>query len=131
MNIDCNHHVASFSREQEGIGKRDKLTERPLGLEGNYTFVYTYPLSTAARFNHPLISSVGSIDILLRAKADYERIYAEEEAAVGETPNIPGMLNRDRSCGPYGIWGHCLSDLYFEQIEINTEKKIITFCIGS
>jgi len=131
MNIDCNHHVASFCREDVGDEERYLVDDTPLGLTGEYTFVYTYPLSAAARFNHPLITSAGSIDILLIAKADYEYIYAEEDAACGETPNIPGMLNRDRSEGPYGIWGHCLSDLYFEEIQIDSEKKIITFCIGS
>jgi hypothetical protein len=131
MKIDCNHHVASFSREDIGEEERYLVDDTPLGLVGTYSFMYRYPLSVEVGIPHPLIRLTSAIDILLLAKKDYEDIYAAEDAAVGETPNIPGMLNRDSSEGPYGIWGHCLSDLYFEQIEIDTEKKIIKFCIGS
>jgi hypothetical protein len=55
---------------------------------------------------------------LARAVADlYQRIYDEEdETAGGPTPNIPGLLNRGRSEGTYGIWGHDLGDLVLHTV---------------
>ena len=135
MKFDCNYHVASFCREDVGedVGEEEcyLVDDSPLGLEGDYTFLYSYPLRSKAWFGHVITASTSAVDILLLAKADYETIYAAEDAAVGPTDNIPGMLNRQQSEGPYGIWGHCLSDLYFEEIDIDTEKKTISFCIGS
>lgn len=44
----------------------------------------------------------------------YTKIYAEEDAAVGDPGLIPGMLNRATSSGPHGIWGHGIEDLFLE-----------------
>ena len=44
----------------------------------------------------------------------YVKIYAEEEGAAGDPGLIPGMLNRARSEGPHGIWGHGIEDLFLE-----------------
>lgn len=129
-NIDCNVHLCSFSKGME-VSECDRLpSDTPLGLDGIFTFVYDYPLSKKATFDHPLISSVSAIDILAIAKADYEFIYAAEEADDGPTENIPGMLNRASSDGRYGIWGHCIEDLFFEGIKID-ESNIVEFVIGS
>jgi len=127
MKIDCNHHAASFCRENIGDEERYLVTDTPLGLEGEYTFVYTYPLSREARIAHCDMASASAIDILLAARKDYEHIYAAEE----NPGHIPGMLNRAISDGPYGIWGHDFSDLYFESIDIDTAKKVISFGMGS
>jgi cytidylate kinase len=71
-------------------------------------------------------------DVLELASADYKRIYREEDADVGEpTKHIPGMLNREESKGRYGIWGHDIDDLVFEEVRIDTEKKTVRFGIGS
>jgi hypothetical protein len=134
--IDCNHHVESFTRE-EARGDNGQwstgpvLTETPLRLSGDYTFFYTYPLRVEAKFTHLILPTDSVIDILLLAKHDYMEIYRAEDDAVGKTGNIPGMLNRSVSSGPYGIWGHHLSDLYFEGVEIDNEKKTVKFNIGS
>lgn len=131
MDIHCNNHAQSFTREEALADKHYPVTDTPLVLEGEYTFVYTYPLSTPAHIKHPLIASVSAIDILLVAQADYNFIYDAEEKAAGDPGHIPGMLNRQQSEGPYGIWGHDFSDLYFESIEIDTDKKVIKFGMGS
>lgn len=44
----------------------------------------------------------------------YKEVYAEEDAAVGDPGHIDGMLNRQQSNGPHGIWGHDIGDLYLE-----------------
>jgi hypothetical protein len=56
----------------------------------------------------------------------YERIYREEDEAVGKpTPMITGMLNRDTSDGPYGIWGHVLSDLMLHTLNVAGNKLTV------
>lgn len=130
--VDCNHHAASFTRECAAEDEEYPLAEMPLGIEaGEYAFVYRYPLSQRASFRHALPNTTSVVDILLQARADYEHIYAEEDRTVGPTENIPGMLNRQQSQGPYGIWGHDFSDLYFEGVEIDTAERIVTFNMGS
>ena len=130
MEISCNVHASSFVKGDEEA-EYDDVSElkTPLALVGEYTFVYTYPLSTEARFDHVLTSTMTGEDLLVLARADYERIYREEEAAVGNPGHIPGMLNRAVSAGPYGIWGHDFGDLYFEGIEIDGGE--ISFGMGS
>lgn len=132
MEINCNNHVASFTHI-DALGDEDyPLTNDPLSIpEGEYTFVYTYPLSTTAKFTHKLVPESSAINVLLLARADYEAIYKAEDDACGATANIPGMLNRSSSDGPYGIWGHDISDLYFECVEIDEATKTVSFGIGS
>jgi len=131
MDIKCNFHAKTFNREDALQDYEYKMIDDHLSLEGEYTFVYTYPLRQKACFQHPLVGAASAIDILLIAQKDYEYIYAAEEKAVGDPGHIPGMLNRQASEGPYGIWGHDFSDLYFESIEIDSVNKVIKFGMGS
>lgn len=132
MKIPCNHHVASFTRKNANDDPRWQLPPEWLDLPaGDYTFHYDYPLSREAEFKHVLTERTTVIDILLLGAADYRTIYAEETDTEGIPGNIPGMLNRAPTNGKYGIWGHVLSDLYFEAIHINVNTKSINFGIGS
>lgn len=132
--LDCNNHAKSFTREGavDPEEYEEKISDDAVDVkEGNYTFLYTYPLSVTAKFEHQLTPATSWIDILLLAKADYERIYKEEEGDVGNPGHIPGMLNRASSDGPYGIWGHDFSDLFFERVEVNEEDLTVNFGMGS
>jgi hypothetical protein len=133
MNIRCNHHVASFDYSTAVSNEDYPLIDQPLYLTGLYTFEYDYPLSERAAIQRQITRAMSVIDILILARHDYETIYAAEDAATlsGATGYIPGTLNRNRSSGPYGIWGHVLSDLYFEQVNINPDTSTISFGIGS
>lgn len=132
MNLDCNTHAASFVKGDEEAEYDDvEQLKTPLGLSGKFAFKYTYPLSVAAHFRHAVTPEMTGEDLLVIARGDYERIYREEDEAVGDPGHIPGMLNRARSRGPYGIWGHDFSDLYFERISIDTGDRLISFGMGS
>lgn len=133
MHLKCNNHAASFTREEALVDEFCPLTDAAVGIpEGEYTFVYDYPLSTAAKFMHALPADVSIIDILLEARADYRAIYAIEDASSSVTASqIPGVINRPPTSGTYGIWGHDITDLYFEGVEIDTIKRRVTFSIGS
>ncbi len=133
MHHQCNNHVASFTREEALIDKHCKLSDEPIGLPpGEFTFAYDYPLSKEVRFKHELGADASIIDILMEARADYLAIYSIEDAFTGEAVGmIPGTFNRAQSDGPYGIWGHVMSDLYFEGVDIDMVARRITFSIGS
>lgn len=135
MNLSCNHHVATFnvSNPNRGCDKVYRIPLTPLNLPtGVYVFTYDYPLNNKAVFEHVLNKSTTAADLLQFGKEDYQKIYAEEDKTTNREPgNIPGMLNRNTTDGKYGIWGHSLDDLYFEQISIDDEKKTVYFAIGS
>jgi hypothetical protein len=132
MKLSCNLHAASFVKgdpDEEIENVRELLPA--LGLSGMYAFSYDYPLSVIATFEHQLTPETTGEDLLVLARGDYERIYNEEHSEVGDPGHIPGMLNRAQSNGTYGIWGHVLSDLYFEGVDIDTVARRITFSMGS
>jgi hypothetical protein len=57
-------------------------------------------------------------DIVRCIAATYKVMYAAEACAVGAAAHAarvgPGVLNRGRTEGPFGIWGHDLGDLVLE-----------------
>lgn len=129
--INCNVRVSDVVRGMK-VDECDEVpSDSPLGLEGEYTFEYDYPLTQTARVKREIKPEISGFDLLLLGRSDYERIYQEEDDAVGPTPMIPGMFNRQRSSGPHGIWGHVIDDLFFEMIQIDTRNKIISFGMGS
>lgn len=111
LHLECSAHVASFN----------KKGGRALGLpEGDYSFEYAYPLTNKTTFTHTLNSTTTKFDLLRLIRQDYEEIYRVE----GEDPgHAPGMYNRARSHGCYGIWGHDIGDLLCDGITI-TDKRV-------
>jgi hypothetical protein len=152
IEIGCNVHASSYVKSEhdheglpdvvdpddtdvfdddDDVGGVSGELLTPIGLTGEYVFEYTYPLTNPAKFAHILQPSMTGEDILAFARSDYERIYSVEETIAGNPGHIPGMLNRETSCGPYGVWGHDFSDLFFESIEIDDEAKTIELGMGS
>lgn len=132
--LSCNLHVSSYTATQGYAGTEfsKKISKDPLGLAGEFTFKYDYPLNTTAKFVHTLKKNMNFANILSLAKKDYQRIYREEDESTKVKPgNIPGMLNRNSTDGKWGIWGHGIDDLYFEGVRIDTVRKTVTFDIGS
>jgi hypothetical protein len=93
------HMPSNFGRE---------IMERSVILK----FVIDYPLTNPKRV---VMHRAGGwtvnqfIDTVIKS---YKKVYHDENKAIGGDPgHIPGMLNRVRSAGPYGIWGHDLGDL--------------------
>lgn len=93
------------------------------------TFNITYPLT------NPVKVAIGNPGGFTRKHfieavyAAYKSIY-DEEGNENVVPSGMGLLNRGRSFGPYGIWGHDLTDLYLEGAEIDEEGNVM-LAIGS
>lgn len=85
---------------------------------------YSYPLSTRHIHIHKTENSKGFTrkELFKQIAAHYLFIYDTEDAAVGPTGTVtPEMLNRGFSEGPYGIWGHYLSDLTLDHAELRED----------
>jgi len=82
---------------------------------------FTYPLSRKVSFSFHQKRPGGftRLDFYQCVLAGYHRIYNEEHKAVGDPGHIQGMLNRESSDGPYGIWGHDIGDLVLEGVTDN------------
>jgi hypothetical protein len=90
--------------------------------------IYTnYPLSVLVLIDTPVerITYVGELAWII-AKA-YQKIYREEDktSSIKAGKAKPGMYNRNKTNGTYGIWGHDFKDLYLEHISIYDNGNII------
>ena len=105
----CEFYDESFDKEVEACNP----TEVVLPPKQEYTLVIDYPTSNpyTAKLK---TGKKGLTRIQLADKVckHYRKMYAEENGTAGGDPgHIPGMLNRARSEGKYGIWGHDIGDL--------------------
>lgn len=97
-----------------------------------YTLVISYPVTN----NYKVKITTGK-SVMTRIKLayyickHYKNMYAEEDGSSGGDPgHIPNMLNRSRSEGKYGIWGHELGDLILINASIS-KKNVITLGVDS
>jgi hypothetical protein len=94
------------------------------------TIEFDYPLSQPTTREFFKQGGFACYDFYQAVYEGYVKIYAEEEAAVGDPGHIPGMFNRAASHGPHGIWGHDLGDLCLEGFQ-ETQPGYFTLGIGS
>lgn len=109
-------------------------------IEGSDGFhiTFSYPLKESHTFPYQPDRPEGAtreyvIDCICNK---YHEIYKEENAAsppstFEERMKRGGLMNRERTTGPYGIWGHDLGDLYLEGINYVSSLRTITLDIGS
>lgn len=135
--LSCSIHVKTFGQTPQP--QLDELLVLPsVDFAGVYKFVYDYPLDNPVEFEHAFDAKTTTTDLLNFGKTDYEKIYAEEDATAPvpaqDSQKLAGgltLMNRTRTKGKYGIWGHVLNDLFFEAIIIDLDNKKVTFHIGS
>lgn len=99
--------------------------------DSEITLRIDYPLSKPA--NVPLKHDGGFTrkQLVHEIVAAYKRIYDEEEQTGGAPPEDGMSLNRTRTNGKHGIWGHYIEDLWLEGIMYNPARKLVTLAIGS
>ena len=119
------HHrcfQVAFDDPEEVLGKDETITRAK-------TVIFNYPLS--GEFKLEFKNSQGKItrrEFAQFIQFTYRRIYDEENS--GQVENIVGMLNRRRTDGPYGIWGHHIGDLVIEGVQ-HIGNNVYVLHIGS
>jgi hypothetical protein len=97
--------------------------------KGNYVLVIHYPLTNAFKTKLVVKSGMTRRQLVAFIVKMYKKVYADEDKGVGhETGYISGMLNRAQSNGPYGIWGHVLSDLMLHTATVQKSGNITVGC---
>jgi hypothetical protein len=99
-------------QDEEMVGADDLVEPRE-----TIALILDYPLSQAVEM---VVTCPGGFTRKAFAQAvldSYRRIYAEEAADVGDPGLASGLLNRARSNGRHGIWGHDIEDLFLEGAE--------------
>lgn len=62
----------------------------------------------------------------------YEEVYeTERQTSAVEEGLIPGMYNRVRTNGKYGIWGHELGDLLLVGMKYDPKKNIVDLTVDT
>ncbi len=135
----CVYHIKTVSEiteEQASILLKDNngYSHVDMGSNKYCKILIDYPLNVTVELKLKVknIKRFGSL--LWKIAQAYKTIYEEEEKTT-TTIIIPrnkrkGMINRNPTDGKYGIWGHDLEDLYFEEIEIY-DNGVIELFIGS
>ena len=96
----------------------------PLSLTIDYPLTNSVTLSVP--FSHYVNDMIGDIC------NKYRDIYAEEEATLSHyEPQSPYLLNRPKSDGKYGIWGHVIGELWIKGLDLDLKKKELILHVGS
>lgn len=92
--------------------------------------IIDYPLEKPVTFDLTSEKGFSRKQLILAISKVYHEIYRKEETSAN-IKTIPmeqreGLINRNKTDGEYGIWGHDLSDLDLSYIEVykNNEGKI-------
>jgi hypothetical protein len=108
----CNIHIASWLGSFKEGDLLNISKDAVLG-ENGVRVIFSYPLSYEVE-----LTLAGRVDVLAFVTfvaSEYERIYKEEKETTTTPVGRAGqLLNRNKTTGKYGIWGHDLSDLYLE-----------------
>jgi len=88
----------------------------------NITIVFDYPLKKEFEFKFTNPNGFSRLDLINAISTKYKQIYDEENNSVGDPGYIEGMFNRNKSNGPYGIWGHYITDLVLGGITLKNGK---------
>lgn len=106
--------------------------------EPKISIIFDYPFGEEFKFEFQTDTREGFtreylIDCIC---GQYRKMYDEENAAckvstVEERIGKGGLMNREKTEGPYGIWGHDIDDLYLERITYDERKKTVSLGVGS
>lgn len=91
----------------------------------SYILVIDYPLTNPFAFEFTVSKGMSRKDFVDLAVNAYREIYKEEDETSKIKPkNIPGLGNRARTVGKYGIWGHGIEDLILHSLNLKNNDII-------
>lgn len=109
------------------------IDRSPVNIAYSYPFTNSDPISENERFFQGFIFEETSPngqyftrrDLVVTICRRYKQMYDEEDSTSTVRPRlIPGFLNRIRTNGIYGIWGHVLEDLILQSIQYDAERDV-------
>lgn len=108
--------------------------------EQNIKFMIDYPLEREFLFNYTSFNPEGwtAREILTKIIEIYNGIYKEEDRSMDikletleQRMARGGLINRGKSNGTYGIWGHDIGDLFIEGVSYDKSTKTVYPTMGS
>lgn len=132
----CSPHILSWLSDKSEFNLSDPtkivIPAQTAKIEFSYPFsgthTFDFKADTASGFTlEHLIDSICQ---------KYKAMYDEENSVtvvstVDERVKRGGLLNREPTAGPYGVWGHDIGDLYLEGIDYDPETGTVRLSIGS
>lgn len=129
-------HLATWDRRKKLVpswwdDKRKKIPQASeVILPANTLFILKidYPL-TIPYYHEFFVGSDGMTrgEVIQKIVNCYKELYAEEELSSSISASPQGtLINRSRTNGKYGIWGHVLSDLLLHTLIIRGERLEIS-----
>lgn len=91
----------------------------------------TYPLIRPAQVKLKRSTGFTRRQLVESIYKCYKKVYAQEDASKTTIISSDKVYNRGETNGKYGIWGHCMDNLFIEGIEYQPDKKLVTLAIGS
>lgn len=131
-------HIASWFEDESKCEWKD--FDEIVIPRTKVTIEFDYPLKSNFRFefqsdNPDGFTRKNLVDSICKK---YQEIYDEENASLTVPPtaiekriNRGGLINRERTDGTYGIWGHDLGDLYLEGMRFYPEECVVLLDVGS
>lgn len=120
-----------ISYEDEGCRCQLQDSEDLVIKDEMVKILFQYPLTNEILVEFENSGGFTRMDIFRCIYEGYKSIYEEEEKEVGDPGNAPNLMNRARSYGKYGIWGHYMEELYIEGVLYNKSSKTIKLRMGS
>ncbi len=115
--------------------ERKNLLQKPNQIvikDEKIKILFSYPLSTEVYLEYVNEGGFSRLDLWRCIYNGYKKIYDEEQEDAGNPGSVSErVLNRARSFGRYGIWGHYLSELWLEGIKYDSNRKLVVLRIGS
>lgn len=115
-------YVSLFNPEPDirNMRNRDEIVLTAIHL----TLVLDYPLNREWEFpvDSKSLNGFTRVELARLISDTYKAVYAEEERT-SKVPVVPldqriGLINRNKTEGKYGIWGHDLGDLVLHTVEV-------------
>ena len=90
------------------------------------SLVIDYPLTNAAKVTLTTKDPKGftRLSLFMHVAEAYKKIYDEENQGSKDPEPTGNLYNRPSTKGKYGIWGHCMEDLFLEGAEITKAGKV-------
>ena len=139
VQVDIDIHLVMWLKDRDEAIKdacdieplmRKALTSDDTIFAGkDISFVLNYPLTNPASFTISRPLGWRAKDVISAIANAYAEVYNTEDKTVKEHPVTPEgergfLMNRNKTDGEYGIWGHDMADLYLEGFTIDKDGKV-------